>query len=266
VQEVLVARLSRDWRALVPEQRVAGVAAVGLFVTMLLPWYQQNLGATVGPPHHETLQLQSRNLNAFQVFSFIEAAVLLVALAVGYLLYARAEGHDFRLPGSDGTMVFIAGLWALALLVLRLFDKPGISGSATVGVQWGIFFAIAAAGALAYAGSRMRAEQRHPGGHHVLGRHHGGPHARGETERARRERPEPEPPTPAPLGSPASRPATAAGAGRSAPVPAERRVAPEPSEHPTAPVGGERPAGRTKPRYPPAPSGQMSFDDPPRRN
>jgi hypothetical protein len=37
----------------------------------------------------------SRNLNAFQVFSFVEAAVLLVAAAVLFLLFERAEGRDF---------------------------------------------------------------------------------------------------------------------------------------------------------------------------
>jgi hypothetical protein len=47
--------------------------------------------------------------------------------------------------------------------VLRLFDKPGISShgiAANVGVQWGIFFALAAAGLLTYAGSRMRGARR----------------------------------------------------------------------------------------------------------
>ena len=260
-----MARLSRDWHALAQEQRVAAGAALALFVTMLLPWYQQNLGATVGPPDHETLQLQSRNLNAFQVFSFIEAAILLVALAVGYLLYARSEGQEFRLPGSDGTMVFVAGLWAVALLVLRLFDKPGIKGSATVGVQWGIFFALAAAGVLAYAGSRMRAAQLHPDGHHPLQRHSRTQHVPAERRRAHDQRPQPEPATPPPVGSPVSRPATAAGTGRSAPAPAERRGPPEPDEQPTAPLGGERSPARTKPRYPPAPAEQMSFEDPPAR-
>jgi hypothetical protein len=154
-----MARLMRDWRALEPEQRLAGGAAVALFVTMLLPWYQQN--AVVNAPR--TAPLQSRNLNAFGVFSFVEAAVLLVALAVVYLLYARAEGRDFHLPGSDGAIVMAAGLWTALLLVFRLFDKPGISShgiAANVGVQWGIFFALAAAGLLAYAGSRMRAVRR----------------------------------------------------------------------------------------------------------
>ena len=155
-----MSRLTRDWRALEADQRLAGGAAVALFVTMLLPWYQQN--AVVDAPR--TAPLQSRNLNAFQVFSFVEAAVLLVAVAVVYLLYARAEGRKFHLPGSDGALVMAAGLWTALLLVVRLFDKPGISShgiAANVGVQWGIFLALAAAGLLTYAGSRMRAE-RHP--------------------------------------------------------------------------------------------------------
>jgi len=154
-----MARLTRDWRALAPEQRLAGVAAVALFLTMLLPWYQQN--AVVSAP--KTTPLQSQNLNAFQAFSFIEAAVLLVAIAVVYLLYARAEGHEFHLPGSDGTVVMVAGGWTALLLIVRLFDKPGITThgiAANVGVQWGIFFALAAAGLLTYAGSRMRAARR----------------------------------------------------------------------------------------------------------
>jgi hypothetical protein len=154
-----MSRLVRDWRALGPEQRVAAAAAAALFITMLLPWYQQN--AVVSAPH--AAPLQSRNLNAFQVFSFVEAAVLLVALAVLYLLYARAEGRDFHLPGSDGAVVMAAGLWTALLLVFRLFDKPGISShgiAANVGVQWGIFFALAAAALMVYAGSRMRSAHR----------------------------------------------------------------------------------------------------------
>ncbi len=152
-------RLSSAWRALTPEQRLAGGASAALFVTMFLPWYQQN--AVVNAPR--TAPLQSRNLNAFQVFSFVEAAVLLVALAVLYLLFARGERRSFQLPGGDGSVVFAAGIWVALLLVLRLFDKPGITThgvAANVGIQWGIFFALAAAGLLAAAGSRMRAGGR----------------------------------------------------------------------------------------------------------
>jgi len=152
-------RLSSAWRALTPDQRLAGAASAALFVTMFLPWYQQN--AVVNAPR--AAPLQSRNLNAFQVFSFVEAAVLLVAVAVLYLLFARGERRSFQLPGGDGTVVFAAGIWVALLLILRLFDKPGITThgvAANVGIQWGIFFALAAAGLLAAAGSRMRAGAR----------------------------------------------------------------------------------------------------------
>lgn len=155
--EATLTRLARAWRALTPERRLAAVAAIGLFVTMLLPWYQQN--GFRGPHSQPT----SNDLNAFAVFSFVEAAVLLVAVGVLVLLYARAERRAFHLPGGDGTVVTGAGAWAGLLLIWRLFDKPGISGrdvAANVGIQWGIFFALAAAGLLAYAGSRMRAARR----------------------------------------------------------------------------------------------------------
>jgi hypothetical protein len=152
-------RLLNLWNALRTEQRMAAGAAALMFVTMFLPWYQQN--AVVNAPR--TAPLVSRNLSAFQVFSFVEAAVLLVALAVLYLLYARAEGRTFHLPGNDGTVILAAGVWVALLLVWRLFDKPGVIShgiAANVGIQWGIFFALACSGLLSYSGSRMRATSR----------------------------------------------------------------------------------------------------------
>ena len=151
--------LAHAWGALDRDRRLAAIAAIALFVTMFLPWYQQNAVVTAA----KNQPLVSRNLNAFGVFSFVEAAVLLVAVAVLVLLYMRADGRRFQLPGGDGAVVLAAGLWSALLLILRLFDKPGITQhgvAANVGIQWGIFFALAAAGLLAYAGSRMRAGQR----------------------------------------------------------------------------------------------------------
>jgi hypothetical protein len=153
-----LARVTGAWRTLAPESRLAAGAALALFVTMLLPWYQQNAVVSGrGEP------LVSQNLSAFQVFSFVEAAVMLVAIGVLVLLFARAEGRAFHLPGGDGSVVMGAGLWIVLLLVWRLFDKPGITTrgvAANVGIQWGIFFALAAAGLLTYAGSRMRGAAR----------------------------------------------------------------------------------------------------------
>ena len=144
-------RLRRAWRALAAEQRMAAVAAVVLFATMLLPWY--------------TLQrvvrgrIETHDVSAFGVFSFVEAAVLLVVLGTLLLLFARGEGRGFHLPGGDGTVIFAAGVWAAFLLFFRVIDRPP-GGGYPVGIAWGFFIAFIAAGFLAYAGARLRAAHR----------------------------------------------------------------------------------------------------------
>ncbi|HEY3828653.1 MAG TPA: hypothetical protein VGL57_05605 [Solirubrobacteraceae bacterium] len=274
----------RAWVALDRDRQLAALAAVLLFITMLFPWYQQNAIVSAS----KTAPLVSHNLDAFAVFSFVEAAVLLVAIAVLVLLYLRAEGRAFKLPGGDGAVVFAAGLWAALLLVLRLFDKPGIAHNgvaANVGVQWGIFFALGAAGLLAYSGSRMRAARR-PGP--PLLREE--PPARREPRRAGarepvppRERPDAASETPPRVpadeevtGVPADEQATvitprrARGGSRGATPPAKHEepatVAEVPA--PATPAGRERypPAPRAQPRRgAPAPehADQLSFEDSP---
>src|SRR4051794_41339826 len=121
---------------------------------MVLPWYQvDSLG-------------KDESRSALAVFTWVEAAILLVAAAVLYLVWARAQRRRFHLPGGDGFIVSLAGGWVLALLIWRLFDKPSISGpTTTVGINWGIFVALLAAGALVAAGARVRAAGPPPAGH-----------------------------------------------------------------------------------------------------
>jgi hypothetical protein len=145
------------FRALPAEMQQAAGAAAGLALTMLLPWYEKSFFDTTGPQARP----QSANLSAFGVFSFVEAAILLVAAGVLYLIWARSQQKAFHLPGGDGTVIMAAGAWALLLLVWRLFDKPDVSDpGATVGIQWGMFVALLAAGALTAAGARVRAAHR----------------------------------------------------------------------------------------------------------
>ena len=75
------------WRALSGEQRRAGIAAAALLATLFLPWYRTSPLGGQAPFRHQ-------NLTAFGVFSFVEAAVLVVSAAVLYLLYARALDGD----------------------------------------------------------------------------------------------------------------------------------------------------------------------------
>jgi hypothetical protein len=144
-------------RGLAPELRLAAAAAAALGFTLILPWYEKSFFATTG---RGTVAVTD-SLSAFQVFSFVEAAVLLVAAGVLYLIWSRAQHKGFHLPGGDGTVIMAAGAWALLLLVWRLFDKPDVDDpGATVGIQWGLFAALLAAGLLTAAGARVRAAHR----------------------------------------------------------------------------------------------------------
>lgn len=111
-----MAAIWRRWNA---EQRVAAVAAILLVV------------GTIGP------------------FSFVEAAVILVAGAVLVLLEKRAEEAEFHLPFGDGTVIAGAGAWCALLILVRLFDRPLGQG----------LLALASAALLVAAGVRERAKR-----------------------------------------------------------------------------------------------------------
>lgn len=154
----VLARIARAWRALSSEQRLAAIAALLLLVSMLLPWYQETGFARNAAGNLERIE---DSKSAFGVYSFIEAAIFIVAIGVLVLLWARAERKTFHLPGGDGTVVMAAGLWVMFLIFYRQLDKPDARKEGlvqtTVGVQWGIFIAFLVGALLAYAGYRIRA-------------------------------------------------------------------------------------------------------------
>jgi hypothetical protein len=150
----VLARIGRNWRALSSEQRLAAIAALALLVSMLLPWYRESQTIVV----KGQAQRLVNSLNAFEVYSFIEAAIFVIAIATLALLWARAERKAFHLPGGDGTIIMGAGLWTMFLVFYRQFDRPDRSGvNVDVSVNWGIFIAFLLGALLAYAGYRIRA-------------------------------------------------------------------------------------------------------------
>ena len=153
----LASRTRGAWRRLTPEQRLAAIAALALLASMLLPWYHETGNAIVDG----RLAAIEDSKNAFQVYSFVEAAIFLVAAGVLVLMFARGERRAFHLPGGDGTVVLAAGLWVMFLIFYRQLDKPDGRQegpiNTSVGVQWGIFIAFLLGALLAYAGFRIRA-------------------------------------------------------------------------------------------------------------
>ena len=86
------ARCARCRRS--PADRRRGAALV---LSLFLPWYEKSYFSTGGS------RWRTRG-RRFQVFSFVEAAMLLVAPAV-FLVWARAQHQAFHLPGGDGIVV-----------------------------------------------------------------------------------------------------------------------------------------------------------------
>ena len=146
-------RLLGAWRALEPEQRLAGVAALALLVSMFFPWYGlQSLNRRTGADLLARDQRVRRRL-------------------------LRRGSHLPRRCGRDGESVrprrgprvpppgrrrhdrdarrLLGGL----LIFYRVFSRPAGDGY-PVGIEWGFFLAFVAAGGLAYAGWRMRASER----------------------------------------------------------------------------------------------------------
>ena len=117
-------RLVRVWRNLPHERRLAAYAAIGLFLALFFPWYQETVIASGTATH---LQSASASITGWGAFSFVEAAVLLVAAGVLTLLFQRAEGRAFHLPGGDGWVIMAAGVWTCVLIVWRIFDKQTTS-------------------------------------------------------------------------------------------------------------------------------------------
>jgi hypothetical protein len=175
------------WRALNSEQRAAGVGALLLIVS------------TFGP------------------FSFVEAAIILIGVAVLALLRARAVGKEFHLPFGDGAVIAAAGVWSGLLIVIRLFDRP-------LGQN---LLALACAAILVLAGLREKAKR---------------PPDDLPTEPVPDREP-PEPP-PAPQAVPPSEPRSAAG----------RRVAEERSPEQ---LSLPDPLAPPKPLEPPEPPGVL---------
>jgi hypothetical protein len=245
-------RLTNAWGALEPEQRIAVVAALALLVTMFFPWYELQ---SLNPKTHA---IDSHSISAFGDVSFVEAAVFLVAAGVIALLFARAERRDFHMPGSDGAIVMVAGGWAALLIFYRVFSRPTGHGY-PVGIQWGFFLAFVAAGALGYAGWRMRAASTPEP---PLLRPRGG----------RRPAPEDDVTVIAPIPQRDERAAPVAARSPGSPT-RTPHPSPNPSEDFPQPVPSVPPARSAtpsagtraprRPRFPPAPSDQLSFEDQP---
>ena len=144
-------RIVEAWRQLDTQQKVAAAAAIALILSLALPWFR-----LTGPDPISGAKTSS-TVTGFGCFTFLEGSIVLVAIAVLWMLFARGEERAFHLPCGDGSIVALAGAWCLGLLTWRIVLYPPRDGGFDPKVDWGVMVSMAASALLLGIGLRMRA-------------------------------------------------------------------------------------------------------------
>jgi hypothetical protein len=143
---------------------VAAAAGVALFVVMFLPWYGSK--ATSGG-----VSASGPNASAWEAFDFIDLVLLLTAvLAVGVAVARAAQALPETLPVPPAVLVHVSGALAVVLIVYRLIDTPGATGSfgnvdVDVTRKIGIFLGLIAAAGISIGGRATLSAQRRESSH-----------------------------------------------------------------------------------------------------
>lgn len=144
-------------------EAIALVAAIGLFVLMFFDWWEVGTGTESGTL--VAINLFDRGQDAWQALEVIPLFLMLaIVVAVGAALL-RILGSDWRPAIPPGAAVFVLGLLAAILILIRMISPPELAPSALAGaefptsLQLPIFIALVAALGIAYGGWRAMGQE-----------------------------------------------------------------------------------------------------------
>ena len=143
---------ARRFARLKADQRLALAGAVAIFVSLPLPWWRS--------PTNDNLVL-----TGLGGFSFVEAALVLTAGAVLFLLFETGGGYQPPRPLREWGLLVAGGAWAALIVGYRLFDRPDFTlGGADqpYDVHYGILIALGGAALIVAAGLRRRSDEPPP--------------------------------------------------------------------------------------------------------
>ena len=135
-----------DLDRLTQGEKIAGAAAVVLFISMFFAWFGfDNPAQALGFGGSITF-------NAWESFDFIDLILLVTVLvAVGSAL-AKASDRDVDFP-LNPVVAVLGGLSAL-LVLYRIVDPPGGADR-----EWAVFLGLILAALVAYGGYRAMEEE-----------------------------------------------------------------------------------------------------------
>jgi hypothetical protein len=144
-------------------EAISLVAAIGLFVLMFFDWWEVGSGTETGSL--VAVNLFDRGQDAWQALEVIPLFLMLaIVVAVGAALL-RVLGSSWKPAIPPGAAVFVLGLLAALLILIRMISPPELAPSALAGaefptsLQLPIFVALVAALGIAYGGWRAMGQE-----------------------------------------------------------------------------------------------------------
>jgi hypothetical protein len=236
-------------------EKIAGAAAVLLFIDMFLSWYSANISAALSAAANRFGV--DTSATAWQAFSTTDILLLITIIAALAMVGTRAMARTVDLPVSLPLVVAALGALMTLLVLWRIVNQPGPNDF--INVEYGAYIGLILIAALTYGAieagggvDTMRAEAESLQTRATAG----GAEAPAATRAAATSVAEPPgPPPPAvpatPVATPPPAPDAATEPAPPPPPPApEPQPDPEPTPEPAPPQPGDDPAGPTAAHQP----------------
>jgi uncharacterized membrane protein YhaH (DUF805 family) len=137
-------------------EKIAGVSSIVLFIFMFFSWFTAEV--SIGGAG------ASEGVSAWDALEFIPIILVITIVAALAIAALRLSDADYEPPISANAIVAVLGGLSFLLILYRIIDTPGKSGSAPgfsfdVSPAFGIFVGLIAAAGIAYGSYRAMQEE-----------------------------------------------------------------------------------------------------------
>jgi hypothetical protein len=127
-------------------EKIAGAAAVLLFLDLFLSWYSVDLGGALGAAASRAGV--DTSVSGWQAFSWVDLLLMLTVLAALAMVFVRGTGRSVDLPASLPLIAAGLGGFATVVVVYRILNQPGPND--LISVEYGAYLGLVLVAALTY--------------------------------------------------------------------------------------------------------------------